>query len=183
MLQVVVSKGRGARRVKTTDYGFFTVRHLAGYGPVVERAPAVVVVPVSREKRLWMARIQRPATGATSWELPGGALDPGERPIAAARRELLEECGLEGKRARCFRPVLEPAPGMARFPHHVVHLADVEPRARRPKGQREEGVLQVKAFGSAALRRMIAAGEVVAQPTLSALLLSAVLDALTAESR
>src|SRR4051812_34167061 len=36
----------------------------------------------------------RPAIGDYVWELPAGAIDPGETPEAACRRELAEETGL-----------------------------------------------------------------------------------------
>ena len=34
-------------------------------------------------------------TGKVEWQLPGGWLEPGESPVAAARREVLEETGLQ----------------------------------------------------------------------------------------
>jgi 8-oxo-dGTP diphosphatase len=56
-------------------------------------ALAVVVYAERDEKILMLKR----AGGALSgqWFLPGGAVEPGERPEAAARRELFEETGLE----------------------------------------------------------------------------------------
>ena len=38
----------------------------------------------------------RPGIGRDSWTLPAGFLEPGEEPLAAARRELLEETGFGG---------------------------------------------------------------------------------------
>ncbi|HEV2107832.1 MAG TPA: NUDIX hydrolase [Thermomicrobiales bacterium] len=52
-----------------------------GVGTVVTRDDAVLLV-------------QRKFHGAGSWSTPGGYLDPGETPEAAALRELLEETGI-----------------------------------------------------------------------------------------
>lgn len=41
-----------------------------------------------------MLLVQRTFHGAGSWSTPGGYLDPGETPEAAALRELLEETGI-----------------------------------------------------------------------------------------
>jgi len=40
----------------------------------------------------------RHAPGEVLWELPAGRVDPGENKLAAAKRELLEETGVHGKR-------------------------------------------------------------------------------------
>ncbi len=55
-----------------------------------DRAGAVVRDAAGRS--LW---IRREHDGDTWWILPGGGVEPGETPEAAARRELLEETGLE----------------------------------------------------------------------------------------
>jgi ADP-ribose pyrophosphatase len=51
------------------------------------------VVPVSDEGKIVFVRNYRPPVRASLLELPGGAIDRGEAPRAAARRELEEETG------------------------------------------------------------------------------------------
>lgn len=50
------------------------------------------------------------------WCLPGGNVDPGEEPFAAANRELLEETGLKVEELRLFWQGLAPS---AKFPGAV----------------------------------------------------------------
>jgi ADP-ribose pyrophosphatase YjhB (NUDIX family) len=57
-------------------------------------APTASALVVNREGRLLMVRRAiEPYRGM--WDLPGGFLEEGEDPVAALRRELLEETGLE----------------------------------------------------------------------------------------
>jgi ADP-ribose pyrophosphatase len=59
----------------------------------VEHPPSVVLV-VTDEDQLVLVRQYRPGAGRPVVELPAGKLEPGESPVAAAARELAEECGL-----------------------------------------------------------------------------------------
>lgn len=61
------------------------------------RRPAARVICVDGDGRILLLRWRDPVDGGHVWEPPGGGLDPGERPIDAARRELEEETGLSGE--------------------------------------------------------------------------------------
>jgi 8-oxo-dGTP diphosphatase len=66
--------------------------------PDTPASPRVLVAAglvVDDRDRVLLAR--RPPDGplALEWELPGGKIEPGEAPVAAVRRELEEELGLE----------------------------------------------------------------------------------------
>jgi ADP-ribose pyrophosphatase len=63
---------------------------------IVVHGPAVTVVAVDRDDRVWLVRQQRAGARAPLLELPAGNVDDGEEPIRAAQRELREETGLHG---------------------------------------------------------------------------------------
>jgi ADP-ribose pyrophosphatase len=63
---------------------------------VVRHSGSIVVLPVDdsgHAPRVLLERQYRYAAGQRLWELPAGRIDPGENPLAAAKRELLEETG------------------------------------------------------------------------------------------
>lgn len=60
----------------------------------------VNIIAVTESGELVMVRQWRHGTAAVELEIPAGALEPGEDPVAAARRELLEETGYVPRRAR-----------------------------------------------------------------------------------
>ncbi|GAB4117330.1 MAG: NUDIX hydrolase [Candidatus Caldatribacteriota bacterium] len=60
---------------------------------IVEHPGAVVILPLTRDKKVVMVRQFRKATEEILWELPAGVIRTGESLISAARRELQEETG------------------------------------------------------------------------------------------
>lgn len=59
-----------------------------GVGVVVRNGPA------------WLLGLRKGAWGRGTWGFPGGKIEPGEDPLAAAARELNEETGLEATQAQ-----------------------------------------------------------------------------------
>ncbi len=54
----------------------------------------VVGAAIVRDGRLLAQQRAYPSSVAGQWELPGGRVEPGESPVAALRRECLEELGV-----------------------------------------------------------------------------------------
>jgi ADP-ribose pyrophosphatase len=80
---------------------------------VVHHSGSVVILAIDEtggEPRVLLERQYRYATRDYLLELPAGSLDPGEEPLAAGKRELMEETGY---RARQWKRALRfyPSPG------------------------------------------------------------------------
>ncbi len=80
---------------------------------VVHHSGSVVILAIDEtgdEPRVLLERQYRYATRDYLLELPAGSLDPGEKPLAAGKRELMEETGY---RARQWQRALRfyPSPG------------------------------------------------------------------------
>src|SRR5262249_49275691 len=71
---------------------------------------SAVMMPVDEKNRILLVRQYRLPARRYLWELPAGTVDPGERPLQTARRELAEETGL---RAKSWQKLAEfyPSPG------------------------------------------------------------------------
>ena len=61
----------------------------------VQVVGAAIVDDLTRPTTLLSGRRSVPASLAGSWELPGGKVEPGERPQDGLRREVREELGVE----------------------------------------------------------------------------------------
>jgi len=59
--------------------------------------PTAVVLALTADDDVLLVREFRPGVEEELLELPGGAVDEGEEPLEAARRELLEETGYGGE--------------------------------------------------------------------------------------
>ena len=65
---------------------------------VVRHAGSAVMMAVDDRRRILLVRQYRLPAGRYMWELPAGRLDPGEKPLQAAKRELIEETGYRARR-------------------------------------------------------------------------------------
>ena len=95
----------GVRRDRVVEPG-----GVASTRDVVTHNGSVVLLPIFSDGRLLLVRQYRHAVRSHLWELVAGRIEPGELPLAAARRELLEETGYTARR---FRKLLDvfPTPG------------------------------------------------------------------------
>jgi ADP-ribose pyrophosphatase len=55
------------------------------------------MMAVDEKKRVLLVRQYRLPAEKNLWELPAGRLDPGEKPLQAAKRELIEETGYRAR--------------------------------------------------------------------------------------
>jgi len=62
---------------------------------VVHPGDAVAVLPIRADSCCYLIRQYRFAIDEFIYEAPAGTLNPGERPVETARRELIEETGLQ----------------------------------------------------------------------------------------
>jgi 8-oxo-dGTP pyrophosphatase MutT (NUDIX family) len=94
---------------------------------IVARAPDWVnVVAVTPEGSIVLVRQFRFGSAAFSLEIPGGVIEAGEEPLAAGLRELSEETGFGGGRARLMGSV-HPNPAIMDNSCHYVLVEDAVP--------------------------------------------------------
>ena len=118
------------------DVRFDWMRHPSGERVlkrlVLESVDWINIVALDTEGRSIMVDQYRFGISARTLETPGGMVDPGETPLEAAKRELLEETGYGGGTWRSLGAV-EPNPAIhPHLCHHflaegVTKLAEPEP--------------------------------------------------------
>jgi 8-oxo-dGTP pyrophosphatase MutT (NUDIX family) len=94
----------------------------------IETADWVNVVPVTRNNELVCIRQFRHGSEKITLEIPGGMVDPGEKPEIAAARECLEETGFEATSLQSLG-VLNANPAIFGNRLHTYLATDVQPVA------------------------------------------------------
>ena len=139
---------------------------------IVRHPGSVVIIPMTEDGSVILVKQYRPAIGRWAWELPAGSLHQGEEPRAAAIRECHEEIGLIPERVEKLGAFF-PTPGycdeeMNFFRASALRQPGPDDEAAAPD---EDEDIETQEFTPDAIRRMIAAGEVIDLKTVAGLTL------------
>lgn len=99
------------------------------------------IIALTADGQLVLVRQFRYGTNDFSLEIPGGMIDPGEAPVAAAIRELREETGYVGTGARVLGSV-QPNPAIQNNRCHFVLIENAE--LRSPVGWDHDEEIEVQ---------------------------------------
>jgi ADP-ribose pyrophosphatase len=131
---------------------------------VVHHPGAVVIMPQLADGRLLVIAQYRFAVGETLLEFPAGTLEPGEAPLACAKRELIEEAGY---RADHWYPlgVIYSSPGFCDERQHLFLATGLVPE--HAAGDEDE-IIEVKGLTVAEVECAIADGTLVDAKSIAA---------------
>jgi ADP-ribose pyrophosphatase len=128
----------------------------------------VNVVALTADGQLVLVRQFRYGINEFSVEIPGGVMDPGEDPVTAGLRELREESGYVGARARLLGSV-HPNPAMQSNRCHLVLVEDARREAELEWDPDEEFEILTKSVDE--VFALAATGGITHAMVLNALLL------------
>jgi ADP-ribose pyrophosphatase len=137
---------------------------------IIRHPGSVVLIPVTEDGEVILVRQYRPAIARWVWELPAGTLKDGEDPARAAARECQEEIGLIPTNLERLGSLF-PTPGYCDEEMNFYRATGL--RAPREDDEAahadEDEDLEPRPFQVAALRSMIADGEVIDMKTVAAM--------------
>jgi len=133
---------------------------------VVTHTGSVVLLPLLPGNRILLVRQYRHAVGQFLWELVAGRIERGEAPLAAARRELMEETGYTARR---FHKLLDvfPTPGFV-SERMIIYSAEGL-RAGRATPEEDERI-EARAFTWRQVEAMLRSGKLRDAKSIAALL-------------
>lgn len=93
---------------------------------IIHHPGGAAIVAVDARRRVCLIRQYRHAAGGWLCELPAGKLEPGEPPLATARRELTEETGTSAHQWTDLGPYVS-SPGVFTETVHLFLAQNLEP--------------------------------------------------------
>ncbi len=133
---------------------------------IVEHPGAVAMLVLDEKKGIILVKQHRQPAGQILLEIPAGKLEPNEEPLECARRELLEETGLEGGKWRELF-LFYPSPGFCDELIYIFEVTDLK-ESTAPTTDPEERISVVTVPLSEALE-MIKSGQIKDGKTIIAL--------------
>jgi ADP-ribose pyrophosphatase len=123
---------------------------------VIKHPGASLIVPMDGD-RVTLIKQYRHCAAGYLWECPAGTLNPGETPEQCARREVVEEAGVEAGRLDHVGHIFT-APGFTDEKIHIFIARDLKQAKKKP--DEDEVITEVKQVRYDDCLRMIARGEI-----------------------
>ena len=132
---------------------------------IVVHPGAVLIVPMLDAHRVLMLRQYRSSIKKYLYEFPAGTINPGEKILPCAKRELMEETGYAGK---VFRKMGEiyPVPGYSTELIYIYRAEDLRPQA---VAKDPDEIIDVHQLTLAEVRDLFRKGKIVDAKTICAL--------------
>jgi ADP-ribose pyrophosphatase len=129
---------------------------------IVRHAGSAVMMAVDAKKRILLVRQYRLPAGMKMWELPAGRLDPGENPLQAAKRELIEETGC---RARQWKKLVSfyASPGFVSEKMTIFLATELTQGEAHPM---DDERIESRWFSTAEIDRMLRTGKIIDGKTM-----------------
>lgn len=124
---------------------------------ILESANWVNIIPLTSDGKVVMVRQYRHGIREVTLEVPGGLVGPGDTPVEAARRELLEETGYEAGDIRLIG-VAHPQPAVLNNQHFAFLATNVHPTTTPHLDEGED--IEVVLVPLSEVQRKIAEGEI-----------------------
>src|SRR5271170_1706827 len=114
---------------------------------VIRHNGSVVILAVDESKNskdpdVILERQYRHAAGQFLYELPAGRIDAGEAPLAAAKREMIEETGYRAKRWTLLRKYFA-SPGFLGEWMQIYLARDIRPGTAQPEADEQIEILRI----------------------------------------
>jgi len=122
---------------------------------VVRHKGSAVILVVEKDRMLLVRQYRLPAEKYL-WELPAGKLDDGERPLAAAKRELAEETGYTAKKWSRLSSFFV-SPGYVQEYMHLFQATELTAGTATPM---DDERIEMKWFRRKEVAEMIAQGKI-----------------------
>jgi ADP-ribose pyrophosphatase len=132
---------------------------------IVRHGPSAVILAMDGRGNILLVRQYRHAAAQKIWELSAGGVEAGERPAAAARRELREETGFAARNWRLLCRFF-PSPGFLDEEMFVYLASELE--AGKAAMEPDENI-ELRFFSPAEVKRLIRSGVLKDGKTLAAL--------------
>lgn len=127
---------------------------------------AVAVLPFDAKGRVLLVRQFRPATNDWLLEIPAGTLEAGEKPLACAKRELVEEIGFSAKEWTKLGAIFT-APGFCSEKIYLFEARNL--KAAFAEKDEDEHIDPPVALSLAEVRKAVRGGKIIDAKTVSAL--------------
>jgi ADP-ribose pyrophosphatase len=138
---------------------------------IIHHPGAVAIVAVDADRRVTLVRQYRAAVDRMVLEAPAGTCDvEGEARVATARRELVEEAGLEAQSMEVLIDTFN-SPGISDQRTTIYLATGLSPCPSAPSGI-EEGFMTTETIGLDEVDRLVADGTLVDETTVLGLLLA-----------
>ncbi len=115
---------------------------------VIHHSGSVVILAIDESEDpsdpiLILERQYRHAAGQFLFELPAGRIEPGEAPLAAAKREMIEETGYRAKKWKLMTKYFA-SPGFLGEWMQIYLAREIAPGIAQPEADEQIAILRVK---------------------------------------